>query len=184
MRKSEKLAAAGRMSATVAHEINNPLASVTNLIYLARLKEANSAVVKYLDAADNEIKRISHITNQTLGFYRESAKPTQISIGKLIDDVIELLSWKINLKMLIIERAYEKPDEIEAFEGEIRQIFSNIIANAIDASPHTAKLRVAVSASNSSRRSWSAGRHTGFWAGNLGRKPFSDFRAISRNFER
>ena len=136
--RSEKLAAVGRMAASIAHEINNPLSAVMNTIYLAKasLNEyEKEALRQYLDLADDELRRISHITRQTLGFYRESSVPIPVSMNTILDSVVDLLRGKIRVKNAIIQKQYAEEEDVRipAIGGELRQIFSNLLANSLDA---------------------------------------------------
>jgi PAS domain S-box-containing protein len=134
MRKTEKLAAAARLSATVAHEINNPLAAVVNLIFIAKnMPDTSPAVVKHLTLAEQELDRVAHITRQTLAFYRESMAPERIDIAALMESVLKLYSNKIAAKGIRVERAFVECPPTLGVSGELRQAASNLIANAIDA---------------------------------------------------
>jgi len=145
LRKAEQLAVAGRFAATVAHEINNPLEAVTNLIYLAsRDGGASAGVLKYLDLADKELERVAHMTKQTLGFYREATAPTQFSLRELLDELMTLFDGRFKSKGLAVERIYDGNVSVTAVRGEIRQIFANLLVNAIDASPHEGTLQIHV----------------------------------------
>ena len=147
LRKAEQLAVAGRFAATVAHEINNPLEAVTNLIYLAaRDPGATPGVQKYLDLADKELERVAHMTKQTLGFYREPVAAVQFPLGELIDELLALFDGRFKSKGLSVERGYDATLLVTAVRGEIRQIFANLLVNGIDAAPHDGKLRISVSA--------------------------------------
>lgn len=132
--KSEKLASVGRMAASIAHEINNPLEAVTNTLYLARTNLLDpQEVLKYLDLAESELKRITHITRQTLGFYRESTAPTLVSLNSVIDAAVDLLQSKIRLSQAKIEKLYEGELFVMAIPGELRQVFANLLTNSLDA---------------------------------------------------
>jgi PAS domain S-box-containing protein len=134
MRRTEKLAAAARLSATVAHEINNPLAAVVNLIYIAKnIPSVPDAVVEQLVQAEHELERVAHITRQTLGFYRESGAQEMIAVPALIESALRLYSNKIAAKNIRLERAFERCAPVAGILGELRQAVSNLIANAIDA---------------------------------------------------
>jgi PAS domain S-box-containing protein len=134
MRKTEKLAAAARLSATVAHEINNPLAAVVNLIFIAKhTPEMPPAALQHLTLVEQELDRIAHITRQALGFYRESVAPEKIDIALLMDSVLKLYSNKIAAKSVKVARKYDECPPILGVTGELRQAASNLIANAIDA---------------------------------------------------
>lgn len=133
--QSEKLASVGRMAATVAHEINNPLEAVINCIYLAKSNAGLSSLTReHLELAERELQRVAHITRQTLGFYRENIKPAMADVGKLVQEVIELYGPKLKQKELRLEVEHVGDTRIVAVAGEIRQIISNLLTNAIDAS--------------------------------------------------
>jgi PAS domain S-box-containing protein len=136
LQTTEKLAAAGRMAATVAHEINNPLEAVTNLVYLAKRDLSNKdRVAGYLDLASRELDRVAHITRQTLGFYRDTSSPVHFNIAETLDDLLLLYEKKFESRNIKVLKQYEKNVEITALAGEIRQAFSNLVTNAIDAMP-------------------------------------------------
>jgi PAS domain S-box-containing protein len=147
LRISEKLAAAGRLAATIAHEINNPLEAVTNFIFLAKTQDGLPEFVRnYLEYADQELARVSHIARQTLGFYRDTTSPVCVNPAEVLDEILELYARKITYKDLIIERRYQPVEQINVLLGEMRQVFSNLLVNAIDASPERGCIRVRVSA--------------------------------------
>jgi PAS domain S-box-containing protein len=152
---TEKLAAAGRMAATVAHEINNPLEAVTNLVYLAKrdLSE-NHKVTGYLELASRELDRVAHITRQTLGFYRDTSSPTRFDVTETLDDLLLLYEKRLESRGIKVLKQYEKDLEITALAGEIRQAFSNLITNAIDAMPGGGTLVLRVSKSHASDGSY------------------------------
>jgi len=140
LRQTEKLAATGRLAASIAHEINNPLEAVTNLVYLARLQPAN--VQKYLKLADQELDRIAQITKNTLGFYRDTASPSSVDISEVLAEVAALYSRKIHFKKITLQPEYGEGIEVTGFPGEIRQIFANLIANAIEAIMDAGTIRI------------------------------------------
>jgi len=143
MRKTEKLAAAARLAATVSHEINNPLEAIGNLLYLARRSEGlPPSVATDLDLAQQELERISHITKQTLGFYRETNEPDQIQIPPLIDSVLNIHSNKFKAKSITIKREYSDCPPIRGMSGELKQVLANLVSNAADAVPHGGMIRV------------------------------------------
>lgn len=136
LRTSEKLAATGRMAATIAHEINNPLEAVTNLIYLAKTDpETPEAVSRMLEVADNELARVSQIAQQTLGFYRDTTRPVTIDVNELLNAVVELFDRKLAGKGLRCTLDLEPGLSVVGLQGEIRQVVANLLVNAIDASP-------------------------------------------------
>jgi PAS domain S-box-containing protein len=143
--RSEKLASVGRMAATVAHEINNPLAAVTNLLFLAQeTQDLPEPARHYLEMADAELKRIAHITRQSLGFYRESDTAVTVNVNAVLESTVDLMKSKIKAKRAIIHRDWEGDAKVTALAGELRQVFSNLMANSLDAIDPggTIKLRV------------------------------------------
>jgi signal transduction histidine kinase len=137
---TEKLAATGRLAASIAHEINNPLEAVTNLVYLARKQPLKGE--EYLKLADRELDRIAQITRNTLGFYRDSASPTRVNISEVLEEVLALYARKLQFKKIALHSDYGAGVEILGYPGEIRQIFANLIANAIEALPEEGILTV------------------------------------------
>ena len=136
LRKSEKLAAAGRLASTVAHEINNPLACVTNLVYLAAQPETErSKSLEYLAQADKELQRIAHMVRQTLTFFRAPSAPMQLDPADLLSDLLELFDQKIRAKQIRADRRYSGPNEVVVAGEDLRHVLSTVILNAIDASP-------------------------------------------------
>ena len=145
---SEKLASVGRMAAVLAHEINNPLEAVMNVLFLAQATEGIPEVARqHLETADAELKRIAHITRQTLGFYREPSAPITFHVAILLDSVVDLLRAKHFSKRAIVDKQCEKELQMTAFQGEMRQVISNLLMNSLDAIPDTGKitLRAAIS---------------------------------------
>ena len=134
LRKTEKLAAASRLASTVAHEINNPLEAVGNLIYIAQgTPGLPTEAADQLALVEHELERISHITRQTLGFYRESNTPDRVELPALIDSVIRLYANKLKAKNINIQRDFDQCPPVHGLSGELRQVVSNLISNAADA---------------------------------------------------
>jgi len=133
MLQSEKLAAVGRLASSIAHEINNPLEAVTNLIFLAEQVAVSPEAKQYLNAADIELRRVSAIANQTLRFYRQTPHPRLVTPDDLIDGTLPLYQGRFVSSRVRIERRSRPCRPITCFEGEIRQVLSNLIGNAIDA---------------------------------------------------
>ncbi len=144
LRKTEKLAAAGRLAATIAHEINNPLEAVTNLIYLARTEPSLDASKRLLDAADHELQRIGHITRQTLGFYRETTSPVQIDLSELLKGVVDVFRRKLASRSVGAVVETDGVFSMSGVPGELRQVFSNLLSNAIDACPAGSQIRIRI----------------------------------------
>jgi len=133
LRRTEKLAATGRLAASIAHEINNPLEGVTNLLYLLHQQPLDPEALQYADMAQQEIARVSQITQQTLRFYRQSSKPVLTNPGELLDSVLDLHQGRIAALQIEIDRRYRPGADFLAFGGEMRQLFANFIGNALDA---------------------------------------------------
>jgi PAS domain S-box-containing protein len=143
LRRTEKLAAAARLAATVSHEINNPLEAVGNLIFLARTNpDVPEKVVAQLQLAEQELARVSHITRQTLGFYRDSTSPTFVHIPAVVESVLTLYSNKLQVKQIQVQLAFDDCPPVTGLAGEIQQLVSNIISNAIDAVPISGTLKI------------------------------------------
>jgi PAS domain S-box-containing protein len=143
LRRTEKLAAAARLAATVAHEINNPLEAVGNLIFLARTNsDASEAVEQHLKMAEQELARVSHITRQTLGFYRESTLPSRVDIPTVVEQTLTVYATKLQQKQIRLHLSLQECPPINGFAGEIQQLVSNIISNAIDALPFNGTLKI------------------------------------------
>jgi|CZKL01.1.fsa_nt_gi signal transduction histidine kinase len=141
--RSEKLAAVGRLASSIAHEINNPLESVTNLLFLARNSELSPDAQQYLDIADRELQRVAAITNQTLRFHKQTTKPSETSCEDLIAEVLAIFQGRFANSGIKIETRHRAHRRIVCFEGEIRQVLSNLIGNAIDAmTPEGGRLRL------------------------------------------
>jgi PAS domain S-box-containing protein len=134
--QAEKIAAAGRMAATIAHEVNNPLEAVMNLIYLAKSNAEDAAEVRtFLNAAEGEISRVSHIAKQTLGFYRDNDSPIETSLPELAARAIRVYSPKCKDAGISIVENLNSTRQVVLRKGEIMQVISNLIANAIYAMP-------------------------------------------------
>jgi len=154
LQTTEKLAAAGRMAATVAHEINNPLEAVTNLVYLAKRDLSNNdRVIGYLELASRELDRVAHITRQTLGFYRDSSSPVLFDVPEALDNLLLLYEKRLESRNIAVLKQYDNNAGITALAGEIRQALSNLITNSIDAMPTGGKLILRVSRTHQWNRS-------------------------------
>jgi len=134
LRKTEKLTAAARLSATMAHEINNPLAAVVNLIFIAKNTPAMpQRALEHLTQAEKQLERVTHITRQTLGFYRESTPLEGLDIPDLVESVLRFYTPKMSAKNITVHRAFMECPPVIGVAGELRQAVSNLVANAIDA---------------------------------------------------
>jgi signal transduction histidine kinase len=131
--RSEKLNAVGRLASSIAHEINNPRESVTNLIFLAQSAAVSPKTKEYLATAEIELRRVSAIANQTLQFHRQSTNPGPVTVTSLIDATLPLYQSRIANARVQIERRDRARRPVTCLDGEIRQVLSNLIGNAIDA---------------------------------------------------
>ncbi len=143
LRTAEKLAVTGRMAATIAHEINNPLESLTNLVFLLRQDQALSdSARRYINMADYELQRVSAIAKQTLAFYRDSSEPCTIALRELAEDVLRLFGPRFRAKSIATTLEMDEHCIVFATRGELRQVLVNLISNAIDAAPVGGAIRV------------------------------------------
>ena len=145
MRKAEKLAAAGRLAATVAHEINNPLEAVCNLIYIVKnTPSLPQEAVGYLNVAEQELDRVSHITRQTLGFYRDSSEAGPVQLRGMIESVLKLYENKIKSKSIAVELELADCPPVHGMQGELKQLVANLVSNAADAVGPGGKIRISI----------------------------------------
>jgi PAS domain S-box-containing protein len=153
LRRTEKLAAVGRLSSSIAHEINNPLEAITNLLYLLKKMDGlDEQAAAYVELASHEVARMSEIVQQTLRFHRQSTRPAVTNVNEVLDSVLSLHRGKVRSLQVEVERRYRGDVDLFCFSGEMRQLFANLIGNALDAMPsHGGRLTVEVRRS----RSWS-----------------------------
>jgi len=133
LRQSEKLAVAGRLASSIAHEINNPLESVTNLLYIMRSCDSIEQIDRYLKIAESELARVSEITTHTLQFYRQPSKPGPVVLTEILDSVLTLYHPRLVSAGISVEKKFDHVWSITGSSGELRQVFSNLIGNALDA---------------------------------------------------
>jgi len=145
VRKAEKLAAAARMASTVAHEINNPLDAVINLVYLAKTVPGTPAMnLEYLSVAEEQLDRVSHITKQTLAFYRESRRWEPVDLIAIVESALYLYSNKLAAKDVAIEKDIGDCPLFQGSPGELKQVVANLISNAADAVASGGRIKVRV----------------------------------------
>jgi PAS domain S-box-containing protein len=158
LRRTEKLAATGRLAASIAHEINNPLEAITNLLFLLReYGHLEKQALNYVNIAEHEVQRMSEITQQTLRFYRQSTSPARANMAELLDSVLTLYSGRLNTLGIQLERRYDSTMDLYCFAGEVRQVIANLVSNAIDASVGGGRLVVCARRS----REWSGSNREG-----------------------
>jgi PAS domain S-box-containing protein len=145
LRKAERLAAMGRVAGIIAHEINNPLEAITNTFYLLSTHPSLDEEARYYaQLGEEELLRVSHITRQTLAFYRESKDPVVVSLPQLLDDILELQSRRLEFGNIELDRRYLNNGVIHGFPVELKQVFLNLIGNAVQAMPEGGRLRLRV----------------------------------------
>jgi PAS domain S-box-containing protein len=142
--QAEKIAATGRMAATIAHEINNPLEAVMNLLYLLRPKIVDEEGQAYLASAESELNRVSHIAKQTLGYYREHASARLSSVQTIAEQALSIYEPRCMAAGITMERDFRSSRKIVLRQGETMQVISNLITNAIYAMPYGGRLKVSV----------------------------------------
>jgi PAS domain S-box-containing protein len=143
--QTEKIVATGRMAAMIAHEINNPLEAVVNLIYLARLSPAFSPQVRdYLKLAEQEVERVSLIARQTLGYFRENTFAVKLPVADLLDEILTVYRSKLAYNNIEVHRVFGTAEPLFMRRGELTQVFANLLANAIDAMPKGGSLTLSV----------------------------------------
>ncbi len=149
---NQKLIEMGRLAGSIAHEINNPLESITNLLYLLQSEASLSEDARnYVELAEREMGRVANICKQALSFYRESRTPVRIRPIDLVEELLALYSRKMRDAKLDVVRQYKTEESVVVFPGEMRQVLSNLVTNAIEASPAGSKIVVRISAG----RQWS-----------------------------
>jgi PAS domain S-box-containing protein len=145
LRRSERLAATGRLAATIAHEINNPLAAVTNLLFLLSADDRlHPGLKEYTEIAQAEIARVAHITKQTLAFHRDATIPVRVNLNDLMESVLYLYAQKLKVKQIRVRKEIDFAGDVVGFPNELRQVISNIFENAIEASPESGLVRLRV----------------------------------------
>ena len=158
LRSSEKAAAMGRLAGTIAHEINNPIEAVKNAFFLLKEHESlNDEARSFAVMAEQELGRISHITRQTLSFYRESQRPTQVSLAEVLEDVLGIHSRKIQINNVTLRKNFYGAGTIWGFPGEMRQAFLNLVGNAIEAMPKGGTLNIRLALSQDPRNGFRRG---------------------------
>jgi PAS domain S-box-containing protein len=149
--QAEKIAATGRMAATIAHEINNPLEAVMNLLYLLRPRITDPEGINYLSSAEDELGRVSHIAKQTLGYYREHASASSASPAEIVLHAITIYEPRCRAAGIEIRKSLDSSRKIVLRRGEMMQVISNLIANSIYAMPAGGVLTISVEDAAGSR---------------------------------
>jgi signal transduction histidine kinase len=145
LRRAEQLAAAGRLAASIAHEINNPLEAVTNLLFLAKLDDTIGGNTRnLLEVADRELQRLSHITARSLKFYRQRTAAAPTSIEDLMESVLFFHETELKMRGIDLDRRYRPAPLVVCLAGEIQQVLTNLISNAIEATEEQGRVVVGV----------------------------------------
>jgi two-component system, NtrC family, sensor kinase len=154
LRENQKLVSLGRLAAAIAHEINNPLESITNLLYLMEMdRNSPEKWEEYLRLAQRELERVVQISKQTLSFSRETDVPMRVRLHDLLDEVLLLYARRIVEKNIRVVRQYESQESVMVFPGEMRQVLSNLIVNAIEAMKKNGVLRLRLRAARIGKES-------------------------------
>jgi signal transduction histidine kinase len=144
LRETEKLAATGRLAASLAHEINNPLEAITNLLYLLQGGSLVDEQRRYVELAEQELSRVIEIATQALRFYRDPGAPTQCDVAEIIDSVLALFGRRIEGSGILVERRYCSVAFLLGAREELRQVLVNLVHNAMDAMPRGGRLLIRI----------------------------------------
>src|SRR5579872_3503069 len=142
LRRSERMAMAGQLAAAIAHEINNPLQAVTSLVYLMRTRANNEELRRFATQAQEELARITEISAQTLGMYRKSTNPMMTDVAELLSALVQLFKATFDKNNIRVRSELVRGTAILAFPNELKQLFANLISNAIDATPSGGEVRI------------------------------------------
>ncbi|HUA92540.1 MAG TPA: PAS domain-containing protein [Terracidiphilus sp.] len=144
MLRAEKLAVAGRLAASVAHEINNPLEAVGNLLYLVSLSDTMEAAQEHAEMALNQLMRVSQITQQMLKFHRQTGAPQETRLSDIVASVLALFHARLQAGRIHSDLRVKSEKSVACMPSEVQQIFANLVANAIDALPEEGRLVIKV----------------------------------------
>jgi len=152
LHRTEKLVAVSQLASSMAHEINNPLSSVTNLLFLLQGRTANDPESSgYVTVAQRELARVVHIANQTLGLYRETSPPVPLNVAELLANVLETYCGRLDGMQVILDHRLNSTGTVRACRGDLRQLFSNLLLNAIEATEPGGTIRLRVRSSHNPR---------------------------------
>ena len=149
LRRSEKLAAVGQLASSIAHEINNPLEAVINLLYLVRTADALAEVKTYALMAESELARMADITLQTLRFHRQQSAAAPVDLAAMVADVLRLYTTRFTARRIVLKSRMRATPKAMVFEGDLRQVLNNLIRNAYDVMPMGGRLSIRLRAAHS-----------------------------------
>ena len=141
---NEKLAVTGRLAATIAHEIHNPLDSVSNLLYLMRNGASKEESVQFMDMADQELARVTQISRAMLGLYRESRAPVVVDLKEMLHEILLLLAGRLAELGVTVSTDIPQSVSVAGFPAELRQVFTNLITNAAEAAGHGGDIKISI----------------------------------------
>ena len=141
---NEKLAVAGRLAATIAHEIHNPLDSVSNLLYLMRNGASKEESIQFMDMAEQELARVTQISRAMLGLYRESKAPVAVDLKEMLQEILLLMERRLSDLGVTVSTDMPKPVSVAAFPAELRQVFTNLITNAAEAASPGGEVKISI----------------------------------------
>ena len=143
--QSEKFAATGRMAALIAHEVNNPLDSVLNLVYLARTSVSpKSRALPYLLSAEKELERVSEIARKTLGYYRNPGTAIEIRLEEVFDEILTAFNARLISKKISVDCEYTHRDSFFSSKDDLMQVFVNLLSNSVEAMPHGGVIKIKI----------------------------------------
>jgi PAS domain S-box-containing protein len=145
LRRNEKLITAGRLAASISHEVNNPLEAVVNLLYLLRNQPLDEQSRQYVALAEREILRVSAISKRTLGFFRDDSAWVELPLPHLLDETVSFYEHELGARGIKVVRDYRTRGVVRVSQSEMQQVFANLVANALDAMKNGGVLTLRVS---------------------------------------
>lgn len=144
LRKTEKLAVAGRLAASIAHEINNPLEAIGNLLYIMQTSDSVPEIRQCLSIAEEQLARVSEIAKQTLRFHRETTHPAPVALSEVVESVLVLYAGRLRSAGIRVINRFRPTAPIQGFSGELRQLVANLVGNAMDAMRNGGTLQIRI----------------------------------------
>lgn len=141
---NEKLVVAGRLAAAIAHEIHNPLDSVSNLLYLMRTGATEEESKQFMAMAEQELARVTQISRSMLSLYRESKTPVLVDLREMLEEILLLMDRRISELGVTVHTDLLAGIAVDGFPAELRQVFTNLIANAAEAASPGGEIRIGI----------------------------------------